>query len=160
MNLYARETSVSVEKSQADLKKLLGRYKADRIEMGSSERDGQAYVRFEFRDVRIEKRLTLPKAAEERFHRGKGGRHIGSASAYARWEQACRQQWRILLLLLQAQMEAVELGLYSVHQAFLADLLLPSGQPLGEAVASHLPDALKTGDTSHWLTMTPPEGKP
>lgn len=131
---YAEGTSVSVEKSEAELKALLRRYGADAI--GIMEANGQLQVLFEMRQRRIVMRVRLPSRADKRFAALTGNkRQPTDAQIYARWEQACRETWRGLLLCVKAKLESVESGIETFEQAFLAHVMLPTGDTVGEWAA-------------------------
>ena len=57
----------------------------------------------------------------------------------------CRQMWRVLLLLIKASMEAVELGLGAPEQILLPYIQLPTGRTVGEEVMPGLQKALAGG---------------
>ena len=49
------------------------------------------------------------------------------AAQRSAWEQACRQHWRALLLIIRAKSAAVESGITTLESEFLANVLLPDG---------------------------------
>jgi hypothetical protein len=61
---------------------------------------------------------------------------------WTRWEQDVRECWRALLLLIKANLEAVDRGIVRAEEAFMAFLIAPSGQTVGEIV---LPQFLTSG---------------
>jgi hypothetical protein len=61
------------------------------------------------------------------------------------WEQGCRARWRQLYLLVKAKIEAVSIGLSTVEREFLADVYLPDGRTVGEALAPQLAEAYANG---------------
>lgn len=143
---YAKDTSVPVSRSESQLKELLRRYGADAI-MTYEERSARiAAVAFRVRGRNV--RLTLPlpdPAAKELTHRRTPNgflRPRPKAEALARWEQACRSRWRLLVLLVQAKLEAIEAQVSTFEREFLADIMLPSGETFSEAVAQGKADQL------------------
>jgi hypothetical protein len=46
-------------------------------------------------------------------------------------EQACRQRWRALALAIKAKLEAVEAGITSFEDEFMAHIVLPDGSTFG-----------------------------
>ena len=128
---YAEGTSVSVEKSEAEMRQLLRRYGADGFATG--EQGGQVAVQFQMNGRRIVFRMRVPDRAEKRFHLTPHHRHARSPeAAYAAWEQACRQKWRALVLCIKAKMESVEAGIETFDDAFLAHIMLPTGETVGQ----------------------------
>jgi len=143
---YAEGTTVAVEKTEAELKTLLRKYGADQI--GILEGNGMVHCVFEMRERRIVMRLTLPARTEKRFHALTGNRRSPTPDQiYGRWEQACRERWRGLLLCVKAKLESVESGIETFEQAFLAHVMLPSGETVGDWAArpENLPQAIEGG---------------
>ena len=60
-------------------------------------------------------------------------------------EQAERQAWRALVLVIRAKLEAVEAGITTIEQEFLADMVLPGDVTVSEALLPRLDEALNTG---------------
>lgn len=50
------------------------------------------------------------------------------------WEQACRQRWRALALVIKAKLEAVESGISVFEDEFMANIVLPGGRTVSEEV--------------------------
>ena len=57
--------------------------------------------------------------------------------------KAERQAWRALVL--KAKLEAVEAGITTIEQEFLADMVIPGDVTVGETLLPRLDDALNTG---------------
>jgi hypothetical protein len=60
-------------------------------------------------------------------------------------EQACRQRWRALSLVIKAKLEAVEAQISTVETEFLAQIVLPNGSSVGEWAAPQLALAYASG---------------
>ena len=60
-------------------------------------------------------------------------------------EQACRQRWRALLLIIRAKLEAVESGITTLESKFLPNIVLPDGGTVGQWLAPQIDDAYGTG---------------
>jgi len=143
MSRYATGTSVSVDRSKAEIERTLARYGADDIVSGQSRQSRQAFVQFAYRRLHVEVRITLPDPDDKAFRKSPTGkRSRDERQAFAAWEKACRQQWRVLLLLLKAQLEAVENGVYEPWEAFLPWLMLPTGKTVRGAIAPRLDELL------------------
>ena len=50
------------------------------------------------------------------------------------WEQACRQIWRVLLLVLKAKFNVIEMECSTFEAEFMANILLPDNRTVGETV--------------------------
>jgi len=129
MTTYAKNTDVSVERSRAELERTLQRYGATAF--GYMTEAGRAVIMFESHDRRIRFDLPLPRPDDREFtHHARGARTTTAAAAA--WEQACRQRWRALNLAVKAKLEAVESGIAEFEDEFLAYLVLPNGQTVGD----------------------------
>lgn len=127
---YAKDTSVSVEKTEAEIKSTLRRYGAESF--GSFEEKGAAMIAFHMRERRIVFRLPLP-LIEDKVFAYDGRRQLRSPEKrHEAWEQACRSRWRALLLCIKAKLESVESGIESFEDAFLAHIQMPDGRTVGE----------------------------
>lgn len=127
---YAKGTDVSVSKSQEEITKIFIRYGVEHY--GFAARPGWAAVNFEVKDVPISIAIPLPHMpTEEKIRNPKSGYMV---NALPLWEQEVKESWRALVLLLKANLEAVDRGLLSIEQAFLAYISLPNGETLGERV--------------------------
>ncbi len=130
MSLFAATTSVPIERTVADLQRLLRRYGAGRIGQ-IWEGDGcAAQIAFEMNNRRCRFTVTTPDIKD--FKYTPSGRYRDNDQQKKAWEQAKRQRWRALLLLIQAKLEAIESGEATFDNEFLAYTLLPSGQTVGE----------------------------
>lgn len=144
---YAEGTKVSTEVTRAEIERLLIKYGCDQFFSGWS--GGAAYVAFRAKDRMVRFNLPLPKQDEERFlkyHHGAGKMLPRKADdARKQWEQACRERWRSLLLNIKAKMDAVDTGIESFEQAFLAQIVLPDGKLMGDYAVAAIAKAYATG---------------
>lgn len=126
MSRYASETSVPVVRSRAEIETTLSKYGATAF--ASAHSGDRAQIMFEFQGWRVLFTLPLPARADF-FTRLKYGRRVEATPEWTeqQWEQACRQRWRALALVVKAKLEAVECGITSFEQEFLAHIVLPGG---------------------------------
>lgn len=124
---FASDTTVTAERSMAEIMGVLKKYGAKKYAfVDEAEQIG---VAFEMRDRRVRFVLALPKPGEVRVKVNQTNATRVSQSAY---EQAIRQKWRALLLAIRAKLESVESGIETFEEAFLAQLVLPSGETMGQ----------------------------
>lgn len=155
---YAKETKVPVSRSEAQLKDLLRRYGADAIMTYEEKRPvARAAVAFRMNERNVRLSLVLPDPYDEDFALTETGRDRSDDARHRAWEQGCRARWRLLVLLTQAKLEAIEAGTTTFEREFLADIMLPSGQTFHEAVASGRADKL-LGDGKTPLLPEPKGG--
>lgn len=122
MGRYAETTRVPVARSRAEIERTLARYGADAFGYGSEGRCRLVTFRAGGRHVRID--IVLPEGCTE---------------------QQERQKWRALLLTIKAKLEAVESGIATFEEEFMAYVLLPSGETVGEWAQPQLRDVYSTG---------------
>lgn len=160
MGHYAADTSVSTEKSKAEIETTLRRYGADQFMSGW--KDGQAAIQFRVKAKMVRFVLPLPDEKADEFQKGGCVRssyhsedrsHIShSRGCFAQrpadvaarvWEQACRQRWRALALAIKAKLEAVECGITSFEEEFLAHLVIPGqgGKTVGQLMLQRVEDS-------------------
>lgn len=143
MTRYAENTSVAVSASKAEIERILERYGAQQFMSGWSAE--QAMIAFTMQDRQVRFVLQMPAKDERRFtHHSRGMRE--PAAALKEWEQACRQRWRALALVIKAKLEAVESGISVFEDEFLANIVMPTGQTVGEHVRPRIAEAYTTGD--------------
>ncbi|MBD3174336.1 MAG: hypothetical protein GF320_04095 [Armatimonadia bacterium] len=159
MSKYASETEVSVDRSEAEIKRTLLRYGADDIVTGHSTRQGAAFVRFFYRDLHIRISMPLPSPEEDRFTKTDKGRRRTATQARREYEKATRQQWRVLLLLLKAKLEAVENELLPEREMFMPWILLPSGRTVFEEADPGLSRWIETGEQPKMLPFSSEGGQ-
>lgn len=128
MPRFATETSVSCEKSRSEIETILGRYGAERFGYMTEPECAQIVFRAHGRSIKFV--LPLPKREDFRMTPERNLRR-DDAETHKRWEQACRQRWRALALVIKAKLEAVECGIALFEEEFLANIVLPSGQTMG-----------------------------
>lgn len=132
MSRYAATTSVSVAKSKAEIEDTLQRYGADGFMSGWV--DNKAMIAFQINDRQVKFMLPMPAKISREFTHSEVGRLRKSDAIHTAWEQGCRQRWRALSLAIKAKLEAVECGIVSFDQEFLAHIVGPNGQTVGEQI--------------------------
>ena len=126
---YAATTTVTTERSRAEIERILQRYGATKFAYGWDEQG--AVIMFSAQDRQVKFVLPLPNPREHRFtHHSRGMRT--AESAQKEYEQATRQRWRALALVIKAKLEAVEARITTFEDEFLAHTMLPNGQTVGE----------------------------
>lgn len=125
---YASTTAVSVAKSRDEIERVLSKYGASAFAYGWDA--GNASVQFVAHDLLI--RLTIAAAVREDYARTPTGLRRAAGAIDAAVEQADRQKWRSLLLVIKAKLEAVEAGIVEFEQEFFAHIVLPSGSTVYE----------------------------
>lgn len=142
---YAKGTTVAAEKSRGELDRMLSRAGATQRLMGVDDAEGFAFVGFSLSGRQVRLRVPMPRLDDRRFVRdGRGAQRSKDGIAKAH-DQACRERWRQLVLLVKAKLEAIALGLSTVEREFLADVYLPDGRTVHQALQDGLSEMYSTG---------------
>jgi hypothetical protein len=150
---FAEGTTVSPEKSQAEIQQLLKRYGATGFAFGWES--SRAMVGFQVHDRAVRFMLELPTDPAA-FARTRGGQHRTPASRQAALEAEVRRRWRALALAIKAKLEVVASGIATFDEEFLAHLVLPDGTTVGERVVQELDVAYARGIAPPRLLALPP----
>lgn len=144
MPRYAENTSVPSDRSRSEIEQTLRRYGASAFAYGWQS--NSAHVMFEMADRRIKFTLPMPDPQARQFtHTPSRGTKRSPAAAEEAYEQAVRQRWRALALVIKAKLEAVEAGISTVEQEFMAHIALPTGQTVGEWITPQLREVYARG---------------
>ncbi len=143
MPTYAAETEVTPERSRAEIERTLQRYGATGFLYGW--KGEQAVLGFEMNGRQLRFTMALPDCQAREFRITPTGRQRASNAAQEAWEQASRQRWRALALVIKAKLEAVESGIATFEEEFLAHIVLPSGQTVGQWMIPQVEQAYLTG---------------
>lgn len=153
MTRFAANTSVPVAKSKAEIETILERYGAEQFMSGWNQNNAVIgfTIRIDAEQIRqIKFNLPMPDKNEMRFtHHSKGMR--SPDAALKEWEQACRQRWRALALVIKAKLEAVECGISTVEDEFLAQTVMPDGRTLSQHVREPVAIAYRGGGVGNLL---------
>jgi len=151
---YAENTSVSSERSRAEIEQTVSRYGASGFMYGWD--GGTAVMAFQMHGRRIRFDLSMPDRSSRDFTQTETGRERAPAQAAKAWEQACRQRWRALALVIKAKLEAVESGITEFEEEFLAHIVLPNGNTVGRWM---LPQVESAYQSVEMPSLLPAPGK-
>jgi len=140
---YAAGTTVSVERTKAELERILRRSGASQYGTATDDAAGSAVVYFRLDGRAIRLKVPLPK--EDAFKRDPRGRPLPPQEVVRRHEQACRSRWRGVVLIVKAKLQLIGLELSTVEREFLADVALPDGRSVYELLRPALEEAYASG---------------
>lgn len=150
MTKYASETTVSPEKSRHEIETILKRYGASHYGYMSSPETSA--IAFQAKERRLRFTLPMPKRAE--LNTDKRGHWRAEGAIDKAWEQAIRQRWRALALVIKAKLEAVETGVSTFEEEFMANIVLPSGQTMAEYALPQIAQAYESNTMPPLLGYT------
>lgn len=125
--------------------------------MVATQRDAGMVV-FEISNRRLKFTLPLPSRDEFRHVRANQTgtlRERSKDQIESAWEQACRSRWRALLLSIKAKLEAVEVGIALFDNEFLANIVLATGETVGDCVRPQIEQHYLPGTMPN-LFLPPP----
>lgn len=144
MTRYAADTTVSPGKSREEIERTLTRYGADGFMYGLE--GSRAALAFRMAERHVKFVLPMPdRDAKEFTHTPARRNRRNPDEAMAAYEKAVRQRWRALALVIKAKLEAVESGITTFEEEFLAHTLLPNGQTVGDFMLPQVESAYETG---------------
>lgn len=140
MGKYAEKTSVGVSNSRSEIEKTLVRYGAAGFAYGWE--DNRAVVSFRLSGVTVRFQINMPDLQSDDFQKTDRGRPRKKDAAIKSWEQAQRQRWRALNLVIKAKLEAIDSGITTFEEEFLAHIMLHSGATIGNIIMPQLDKAI------------------
>jgi hypothetical protein len=140
---YAAQTTVSAEKSRAEIENILKRYGASHF--GYASTPEKAVIGFQANGRMIRFSLPMPTVADfKRYKRRQTDSWTSTRTdtqAQAAHEQAQRQRWRALTLCIKAKLEAVEAKISTFEEEFMAQIVLPNGETMAEHALPYIAQA-------------------
>lgn len=129
---YAADTAVPVERSKQQIEHLLTQHGAEGFHTGwqapTGTDPGWDAISFQWKGRSIT--FKLPRPTPKAW----------SAKGNALIEQKNRQRWRILFLVIKAKLEAVRAGVSVFEEEFMAFIVTPGGQTVGDVMLPMLRD--------------------
>jgi hypothetical protein len=133
---YASDTRVPVEQTKTEIERLVvQKHAATQYMIASSSQPPRAVLQFKMRDRIIRFELPIPTKAKNEQALSK----------------ATRSRWRGLLLIVKAKLEAVETGVTTFEEEFLAHIVLPDNRTVATATLPQIALAYKSSKMPHLL---------
>jgi hypothetical protein len=127
---FASNTKVTTDRSMQHIEKLLKKYGATNL--SCEWKQDQIVVTFKYGKHLLRIEVPLPGLTDEEIILSKKGKPQTLDKALQIHQQAIRQRWRALLLLIKAKLEAIELGIGTFETEFLAHIVLPNNLTLAQ----------------------------
>ncbi len=141
---YAAGTDVPPDRSRGEIEKTLTRYGATQFAYGWDE--SAAFLGFVADGRQVRFVVPMPDPKDPSIVLTETGRARTSAAVKTALEQATRQRWRALALVVKAKLEAVAAGLISFEDEFLPYTVLPSGETVADALREKMVMAYASGE--------------
>lgn len=141
MSRYATGTDVSAARSRAEIERIVVRYGADGFVCGWDGGNAQIMFRAHGRFVRF----TVKEPELEEFAKTPTGRSRDMKAQRKEQAKETSRRWRVLALVIKAKLEAVESGVVTFEDEFLAQTVLPDSSTVGDWVRAKVEGAYKSG---------------
>lgn len=151
MATYASGTEVTSDRSRMEIERTLTRYGAD--EFGYMTKQGMAAVAFAMHGRQIRFVVPLPDRSSSEFMLTPTGKRASASAVESKYEQAIRQRWRALALVVKAKLEAVEAGISEFEQEFGMHVVLPGGRTVYEHTKGWIAEAYSVGTVAPLLAI-------
>ena len=143
--MFAAKTKVPVERSRAEIERLLHVHKATQHLTAIDNENHRAIVQFKMNNRVVKFEVSLPQPPDP-----KKGPQLRLATLH---DQITRQRWRALLLVLKAKLEAIENNISTFDSEFLSHIIVPgTNRTVGEYIAPQLAAAYEKGSGPLQLT--------
>lgn len=126
---YANKTTVSPERSRAEIEKTLLSYGATGFLYGWE--DNRVVIQFKMKSRSIRYVQEMPQLSQFKNRQ--------------QWEQSVRQRWRSLAILIKGKLDGVENGTVEFEREFLSYIVMPNGRTVYEETAEIVNLAYLTG---------------
>ena len=130
MTRYASETGVPIERSRAEIERILTRYGAHAFMYAVDA--NKAMIAFEVTGRHIRMVLPMPTDKDDKIGLDRWGYKRSDSAVQVLIEKEARRRWRALALVIKAKLEAVSSGIAVFDDEFLAYTVLPSGETFGQ----------------------------
>lgn len=141
MTQYASKTRVSPGRTRDQLEHVLKQYGADAF--GYAWDGDQAKVNFRLNARTIRLTVQMPDRSAFRLTPTRRVRAVSQQTSLL--EQAQRQRWRALFLVIKAKLEAIESGISTLEEEFLAWTVLPNNATVWEMTHEPIKRAIESG---------------
>lgn len=133
---YAENTEVPVSKTQMEIHELLKKFNVQKFLLL-----GDTSIIFEIHGKSVQLEIHPPSIHDPKIQKTPTGIQRKADAIQRKYEQAIRQQWRILLFLIKAALVSIENELMTIEEFFLPYFLLGDGKTVKE----HILPQLETG---------------
>jgi hypothetical protein len=143
MTKYAENTVVPIERSKAEIERILVRYGADQFMYGYKKE--KAMVMFMAHNRLVRFFVPMPNRDNREIQETPTGRIRTESAAQQEYEKEVRRRWRALALSIKGKLESVESGIMTFEEEFMANIVLPNDTTVAEFMIPQIQVAYKTG---------------
>ena len=134
---FARGTSVTEDRTRAEIEKMLGRYGATRFGVLTDYASRTAVIGFTYKRLNIEMKIQLPDPDDKRFKTTPSARWRRNPDDQRdEYDGEVRRKWRCLAIALKAKLVAVEDGITTFEREFLPYIITADGRSIADRQVS------------------------
>ena len=165
---FAEGTSVSAEKSRIEIEQLLAKHGATQRSFATDDCTGRTVLTFRLSERMARISMAVDVSIIPDWTKSSWQQKVDCPKGWGSWTTSKRREWvntkrdqlnrelmRRLLLVLKAKLELIQDGVTTFEREFLADILLPNGETMHEAIRGRLAYAYDTGNMP---LLLPPAG--
>ena len=156
---YAENTSVPVERSRAEIERLLMKHDCTQFTSGVDRIHCKAMIQFGAYNRIVRFVIDLPRVSDDDCRLDRQGYARTSSAIETAVAQAERQRWRALLLVIKAKLESVENKISTFEEEFLAQILLPGDRTVGSYIVPKLEALYAGADVGRLLPAAPEDAE-
>ncbi len=139
---YAKGTEVPIERSKAELKRLVYNKGGSNYKIGEEEKGAIVIFHHSNRYVRF----MIPFPARSEFTYTPERRLKRTEPQITKeWEAEQARRWRALILAIKAKFEVVETGIATFEEEFLPHIMLPDGETVAQKTLPSIDQAYTKG---------------
>lgn len=147
---FAAQTKVTVESSRAEIERELMRFGASAFVSGWQ--DDRAMIEFVYKGKKVRFVLNLPPRKDFARAPARSRGVWTEARINTAWEQAKRQRWRSLVLIVKAKLVAVVDGVHTFETEFMSHIVMPDDKTVADHVMPRIEQAYLSGVTPKLLS--------
>lgn len=141
---YAKTTQVPTHQSEVQIKKMLKKHGANGIMVAENEE--MIAIQFAMKNRQIRFIVPFPKTDDDDIKFTEGGKIRSQSARLTALEQALRQRYRLLFLVVKAKLEAVDSGVVNFEEEFLAHTVMSDGSTVGQWVRPQISKMYESGN--------------
>lgn len=150
---FAEDTKVTVAQTCLQIQALLEKKGATTFAFMENAWD--IAIAFELANVRYRFVVPIPPDTAPEIVKTPQGQNRNAADRKAAREQLKKARMRALLLLLKAKLEAIAIGASTMEEELLANVVLPSGETVGQWARPQIAKSYALGSMPPMLALGP-----
>lgn len=148
---YAKKTTVGVGRSIEEVERTLKRYGATQFMSGRDDELGMAMIGFKVNGISYKIQMPIPDRSE--YETDSRGYTRSDTAIEKDWDQEYRRRWRVIILLIKAKIEVVNIGISTFEKEFMTNILLPGNQTVLDFIAPQLEKCIENNQLPKMLPM-------